>query len=104
MSTAGHEVTGVEDVLVCADFTPSKGRSTSGSNKGEDTRAEFAMGKNTICDKPKLWVSAFGGQSVRGAAEAPRRAQRRAEELRGGLMAAAAPHRERRGSAELCSV
>jgi len=24
--------------------------------------------------------------------------------LRGGLMAAAAPHRERRGSAELCSV
>ena len=28
----------------------------------------------------------------------------RAEELRGGLMAAAAPHRERRGSAELCSV
>jgi len=31
-------------------------------------------------------------------------AQRRAEELRGGLMAAAAPHRERRGSAELCSV
>ena len=25
-------------------------------------------------------------------------------ELRGGLMAAAAPHRERRGSAELCSV
>jgi len=31
-------------------------------------------------------------------------AQRRAEELRGGLMAAAAPHREQRGSAELCSV
>ena len=28
----------------------------------------------------------------------------RPEELRGGLMAAAAPHRERRGSAELCSV
>jgi len=28
----------------------------------------------------------------------------RAEELRGGLMAAAAPHRERRGSAELCSL
>jgi len=34
----------------------------------------------------------------------PRCAQRRAEELRGGLMAAAAPHREGRGSAELCSV
>jgi len=31
-------------------------------------------------------------------------AQHRAEELRGGLMAAAAPHKERRGSAELCSV
>jgi len=28
----------------------------------------------------------------------------RAEELRGGLIAAAAPHREWRGSAELCSV
>ena len=27
-----------------------------------------------------------------------------AEQLRGGLMAAAAPHRERRGSAELCCV
>ena len=27
-----------------------------------------------------------------------------AQELRGGLTAAAAPHRERRGSAELCSV
>jgi len=37
-------------------------------------------------------------------AEVPRCAQPRAEELRGGLMAAAAPHRERRGSAELCSV
>ena len=31
-------------------------------------------------------------------------AQRRAEALRGGLMVAAAPHRERRGSAELCFV
>ena len=28
----------------------------------------------------------------------------RAEELRGGLPAAAAPHRERRGSTELCSL
>jgi len=28
----------------------------------------------------------------------------RAEELRGGLMASAAPHREQRGSAELCSL
>ena len=26
------------------------------------------------------------------------------EELRGGLMVAAAPHREQRGNAELCSV
>jgi len=31
-------------------------------------------------------------------------AQSRAEELRGGLMEAAAPHRERRGSAELCCM
>jgi len=46
----------------------------------------------------------FRGQDVRGAAEVPWCAQCRAEELRGGLMAAAAPHRERRGSAELCSV
>ena len=38
------------------------------------------------------------------AAELPWCAQPRAEELRGGVMAAAAPHREWRGSAELCSV
>jgi len=44
------------------------------------------------------------GQRVRGAAEVLWFAQPRAGELRGGLMAAAAPHRERRGSAELCSV
>ena len=31
-------------------------------------------------------------------------AQPRAEELRGGLTAAAAPHMEWRGSAELCSL
>ena len=31
-------------------------------------------------------------------------AQHRAEELRGGLMVATAPHRQQRGSAELCSV
>jgi len=37
-------------------------------------------------------------------AEGPGPVQPRAEELRGGLMAAAAPHRERRGSVELCSV
>ena len=30
--------------------------------------------------------------------------QPRTEELRGGLMVTAAPHRERRGSSELCSV
>jgi len=45
-----------------------------------------------------------GGQDVWAGAEVPRFAQRRAEELRGGLMAAAAPHRELRGSAELCSL
>ena len=36
--------------------------------------------------------------------EVPWFVQPRAEELRGGLRAAAAPRRERRGSAELCSV
>jgi len=41
---------------------------------------------------------------ARGAAEVPGCAEPRAEELRGGLTAAAAPHREPRGSAELCSV
>jgi len=41
---------------------------------------------------------------VSGAAEAPRCAQCKAEELSGGMMAAVAPHRELRGSAELCSV
>ena len=45
-----------------------------------------------------------GGQDVWGAAEGLSFAQPRAEELRGGLMVSAAPHRERRGSAELCSV
>ena len=34
--------------------------------------------------------------------EAPLCAQPRAEEVRGGLMAASDPHREQRGSAELC--
>ena len=37
-------------------------------------------------------------------AEVSRFVQPRAEELRGGLMAAAAPHRERRGGTELCSL
>jgi len=37
-------------------------------------------------------------------AEAPGCAQPRGEALRGGLMVAAAPHREGRGRAELCSV
>jgi len=45
-----------------------------------------------------------GGQGVRGTSEISCFLQPRAEELRGGLMAAAAPHRERRGSAELCSL
>jgi len=39
-------------------------------------------------------------QDISGAAKAPWFAQPRAEELRGGLMAAAAPHRERRGLRE----
>ena len=44
------------------------------------------------------------GSKAGGAAEAPLCAQRRAEELKGGLMAAAAPRRKRRGSTELCSL
>jgi len=39
-----------------------------------------------------------------GAAEVPWFVQSRAEELRGGFMAAATPRREWRGSAELCSL
>lgn len=38
------------------------------------------------------------------SAEVPRCVQPRAEEVRGGLTAAAAPHIEWRGSAELCSL
>ena len=37
-------------------------------------------------------------------AEVPWFAQPRAEELRAGLTVSAAPHRERRGIAELCSA
>ena len=40
----------------------------------------------------------------KGAAEVPGCAQPRAEELRGRLMVAVAPHREWRGSTEVCSV
>ena len=47
-------------------------------------------------------MSGCQGRGV--VAEIPGFAQPRAELLRGGLMAAAAPHMERRGSAELCSV
>ena len=49
-------------------------------------------------------VNGSEGKMYQGVAEALGCAQCRAEELRGGLMAAAAPHRERRGSAELCSL
>ena len=45
-----------------------------------------------------------GEEGVWGGAEVPCLVQPRAEELRGGLMVAAAPPRERTGSAELCSV
>jgi len=41
-------------------------------------------------------------EDVSGVTQIPRIAQPRAEELRGGLMEAAAPHREWRGSAEFC--
>jgi len=43
-------------------------------------------------------------EDIYGAVEVSWCVQPRAEELRGALMAAAAPHRERWGSAELCSV
>ena len=62
-------------------------------------------GHKTIIECPKGGYK-DGEGSWRGsgeAAEDPAFAQPRAEELRGGLMAAA-PHRERRGSAELCPV
>jgi len=36
--------------------------------------------------------------------EVPGFTQPKAKELRGGLMAAAAPYREQRGSTELCSL
>ena len=45
-----------------------------------------------------------GVDGKKGEAKVPGCTGARAEELRGGLTAAAAPHRERRGSAELCSV
>ena len=68
-------------------------------------------GHKTIGERPKDGYEygyedreGSGGQGVWGAAEGPGFAQHRAEELRGGLMAAAAPHREWRGSTELCSV
>ena len=46
----------------------------------------------------------YGGQNVWGAAEVPGCAQPGAEEIRGGLTVAVAPHREWKGRAELCSV
>ena len=54
------------------------------------------------CSKgtPHSWVK---GVEMSEEQMRPLRLLARAEE-RGGLMAAAAPHRERRGSADLCSV
>ena len=57
-----------------------------------------------MCKGGRKGSEAFRGQDVQGVAGVSWFAQPRAEELRGGLMAAAAPHRERRGRAELCSV
>jgi len=54
-------------------------------------------------DQMRVMKIVEGLKSACGAAKNLGRAQRRAEELRGGLMAAAAPHRERRGRAQLCS-
>ena len=69
--------------------------------------ATTSGGHKAIRQRPKKGYGdgeGAGEEDTSEAAEVPGFAQRRAEELRGGLMAAAAPHRERRGSAELCSV
>ena len=67
--------------------------------------ATIGEGHKTVRKCPKeAYEKGLEGKRSSGAAAAPECTQRGAGELRGGLMAAAAPHRERRGSAELCSV
>jgi len=69
--------------------------------------ATTSGGHNAIRQRPKKGYGdgeGAGADATSEAAEVPGFAQRRAEELRGGLMVATAPHREWRGSAELCSV
>jgi len=60
------------------------------------------IGHKTVRECPQ--GSYKDGDRSREAAEVLWFAQPRAEELRGGLMVAAAPHRERRVSTELCSL
>jgi len=76
------------------------------SAPGKTVREYYSGGHNSMKGSPKEDYKDEGsrGEGTRGAAEVPWCAAPRAEELREGLMAAAAPHRERRGSAELCSV
>ena len=74
-------------------------------NTGYSLGATVEEGHKAIGEHPKEKDGeGSGGQDVRGVAEVPGFVQPGAEEMRGGLMVAAAAHREWRGSAELCSV
>jgi len=53
---------------------------------------------------PAAMVISSRGENTWRAAEVTWFTQPRAEELKGGLMVAVAPHMEQRGSAELCSL
>jgi len=84
MGTSGQPVEQRDSpALLCAGVTSPQALSTNKDYKhGEECREEH----------------------VSGVTEVPWFVQPRAEELRGGLTATAAPHRERRGSIELCSL
>jgi len=74
-------------------------------NTGYSLGATVEEGHKAIGEHPKEKDGeGSGAQVVRGVAEVPGFVQPGAEEMRGGLMVAAAAHREWRGSAELCSV
>ena len=74
----------------------------TGSRADDQSRRKYVYVLGKLKRAAKI-VKGLKGKTL-GAAEDPEFVQPGAEELRGGLMAAAAPHRERRGSAELCSV
>ena len=73
------------------------------SSSGCSLGATVQEGHKAVREHPKEGHK-DGEGSIQCMAEAPGFAQPRAEELRGGLMAAAAPHRERRAalSSALC--